>query len=123
MADHHMMLALCGARQGLIKGESTIEGHLLAIDLKSWSWGMVQEVNALSHPGSKASARAMRFEKRIPAANGEDTLYRLHGNPEWNSIGRSVSSGCVRMLNQDVAELYDNVQIGTPVTVRPSRGM
>lgn len=41
--------------------------------------------------------------------NGEDTLYRLHGSPEWNSIGKAVSSGCVRLLNQDVIDLYERV--------------
>ncbi|QKV20613.1 L,D-transpeptidase [Oricola thermophila] len=48
----------------------------------------------------------------------KDTLYRLHGSPEWNSIGKSVSSGCVRLLNQDILDLYDRVPIGTPVLVR-----
>jgi len=55
-------------------------------------------------------------------ANGEDTLYRIHGTNEPQSIGRAMSSGCIRMLNQDIAELFDNVIIGTPVIVRPSRG-
>jgi len=41
--------------------------------------------------------------------NGKDTLYRVHGNPEWNSIGKAVSSGCIRMLNQDVIDLYNRV--------------
>lgn len=41
--------------------------------------------------------------------NGEDTLYRLHGSPEWNSIGKAVSSGCVRLLNQDIIDLYERV--------------
>jgi lipoprotein-anchoring transpeptidase ErfK/SrfK len=41
--------------------------------------------------------------------NGQDTLYRLHGNPEWRSIGKAVSSGCIRLLNQDVIDLYDRV--------------
>lgn len=41
--------------------------------------------------------------------NGQDTLYRLHGSPEWNSIGRAVSSGCVRLINQDVIDLYERV--------------
>lgn len=49
--------------------------------------------------------------------NGEDTLYRLHGSPEWASIGRNVSSGCVRMMNQDVIDLYDRVPNGTPIVV------
>ena len=41
--------------------------------------------------------------------NGQDTLYRLHGSPEWSSIGRAVSSGCVRLMNQDIIDLYDRV--------------
>ena len=41
--------------------------------------------------------------------NGQDTLYRLHGSPEWNSIGRAVSSGCVRLMNQDIIDLYERV--------------
>jgi lipoprotein-anchoring transpeptidase ErfK/SrfK len=39
----------------------------------------------------------------------QDTLFRLHGNPDWRSIGKAVSSGCIRMLNQDVIDLYDRV--------------
>jgi lipoprotein-anchoring transpeptidase ErfK/SrfK len=49
--------------------------------------------------------------------NGEDTLYRIHGSPEWWTIGKSVSSGCVRMINQDVCDLYDRVPDGTPILV------
>jgi lipoprotein-anchoring transpeptidase ErfK/SrfK len=49
--------------------------------------------------------------------NGEDTLYRLHGSPEWNSIGKSVSSGCVRLMNQDIIDLYSRVPAKTPVVV------
>lgn len=49
--------------------------------------------------------------------DGVDTLYRIHGSPEWWSIGRSVSSGCVRMINQDVIHLYDRVDPGSPIVV------
>ncbi|MFB2550954.1 L,D-transpeptidase [Ensifer soli] len=49
--------------------------------------------------------------------NGEDTLYRLHGSPEWKSIGRAVSSGCVRLMNQDVIDLYDRVRQKAPILV------
>jgi lipoprotein-anchoring transpeptidase ErfK/SrfK len=48
----------------------------------------------------------------------KDTLYRLHGSPEWNSIGKSVSSGCVRLMNQDILDLFDRVPLHTPVLVR-----
>ncbi|PWW02131.1 lipoprotein-anchoring transpeptidase ErfK/SrfK [Hoeflea marina] len=53
--------------------------------------------------------------------NGEDTLYRLHGNPEANSIGKAVSSGCIRLLNQDIIDLHDRARSGGKVIVRPSR--
>lgn len=49
-----------------------------------------------------------------------DTLYRIHGTNEPRSIGNAVSSGCVRMLNQDVIDLYDRVRTGAPVLVRPA---
>ena len=49
--------------------------------------------------------------------NGEDTLYRVHGSPEWWSIGKSVSSGCVRLMNQDIIDLYDRVPPRTPILV------
>lgn len=51
-----------------------------------------------------------------------DTLYRIHGTAEVKSIGRSVSSGCIRLLNADVIDLYSRVPIGTEVVVRQSRG-
>ena len=50
--------------------------------------------------------------------DGVDTLYRLHGTPEWNSIGKSVSSGCVRLMNQDIIDLYARVPNGTRIIVR-----
>jgi lipoprotein-anchoring transpeptidase ErfK/SrfK len=49
--------------------------------------------------------------------NGEDTLYRVHGSPEYLSIGKAVSSGCVRLINQDVCDLYDRVPTRTPILV------
>ncbi|AJY46993.1 L,D-transpeptidase [Martelella endophytica] len=49
--------------------------------------------------------------------NGEDTLYRLHGSPEWNSIGKSVSSGCVRLINHDIVDLYDRVPYHARIVV------
>ncbi len=47
----------------------------------------------------------------------KDTLYRLHGNMDVNSIGKAVSSGCVRLLYQDVIDLYERVPNGAPIVV------
>jgi len=46
-----------------------------------------------------------------------DTLYRLHGTMEFWSIGKAMSSGCVRLLNQDVIDLYERVATGSPILV------
>ena len=43
---------------------------------------------------------------------GRDTLFRLHGTPEWSSIGTAASSGCIRLMNQDIIDLYSRVRPG-----------
>jgi len=47
------------------------------------------------------------------------TIYRIHGTNQPSSIGKRVSSGCIRMLNEDVIDLYNRVNIGTKVVVLP----
>jgi lipoprotein-anchoring transpeptidase ErfK/SrfK len=51
----------------------------------------------------------------------KDTLYRIHGTVEPWTIGTSVSSGCIRMINQDVIDLYQRTQVGARVVVLSSR--
>ncbi|MDF3812721.1 MULTISPECIES: L,D-transpeptidase [Rhodopseudomonas] len=50
--------------------------------------------------------------------NGKDTLFRIHGTTEPDSIGKAVSSGCIRMVNQDIIDLYSRIPRGTKVIVR-----
>lgn len=50
--------------------------------------------------------------------SGKDTLYRIHGTSEPWTVGTEASSGCIRMLNEDVIDLYDRVVVGAPVVVR-----
>jgi lipoprotein-anchoring transpeptidase ErfK/SrfK len=50
-------------------------------------------------------------------ADGADTGYRIHGSPEWWSIGAAMSSGCVRLINQDIIDLYNRVDAKTTVIV------
>ncbi len=47
----------------------------------------------------------------------KDTLYRIHGTNQPEYIGHAISSGCIRMTNEDVIDLYDRVKMGTPVEV------
>jgi lipoprotein-anchoring transpeptidase ErfK/SrfK len=53
--------------------------------------------------------------------DNKDTLFRIHGTVEPWTIGRNVSSGCIRMLNQDVLDLYEHVPVGAKVVVLGSR--
>jgi lipoprotein-anchoring transpeptidase ErfK/SrfK len=50
------------------------------------------------------------------------TTYRIHGTNMPSTIGHKVSSGCIRMLNADVIDLYSRVDIGTKIVVLPNRG-
>ena len=50
-------------------------------------------------------------------ANGKDTLFRIHGTNQPEYIGASISSGCIRMTNEDVIDLYNRVKMGTVVVV------
>ncbi len=54
--------------------------------------------------------------------NGQDTLYRLHGTPEWWTIGKAVSSGCVRFMNHDIIDLYNRADSGATVIVNQAGG-
>jgi lipoprotein-anchoring transpeptidase ErfK/SrfK len=45
--------------------------------------------------------------------------YRIHGSNEPETVGQAVSSGCIRMTNEDVIDLYDRVRVGTKVVVLP----
>jgi lipoprotein-anchoring transpeptidase ErfK/SrfK len=45
------------------------------------------------------------------------SLYRIHGSNEPQTIGQAVSSGCIRMTNEDVVDLSDRVRVGTRVVV------
>ena len=64
-------------------------------------------------PENPLGARAMYLYR-----DGKDTMFRLHGTPEWNSIGKNASSGCVRFINQDIIDLYGRVNGAAPVFVR-----
>ncbi|MDO5620459.1 MAG: L,D-transpeptidase [Paracoccus sp. (in: a-proteobacteria)] len=64
-------------------------------------------------PKNPLGARAIYLYDK----NGNDTAIRIHGTTEPGSIGRSVSNGCIRMRNEAVMDLFDQVPVGTPVYV------
>jgi lipoprotein-anchoring transpeptidase ErfK/SrfK len=60
-------------------------------------------------PGNPLGARALYLG---------DTVYRIHGTNQPQTIGYAVSSGCFRLVNRDVIDLYDRIPVGTKVIVR-----
>ncbi|WP_343116604.1 L,D-transpeptidase [Ostreiculturibacter nitratireducens] len=63
-------------------------------------------------PNNPLGARALYLFQ-----NGHDTAVRIHGTIEPQSIGQSVSNGCIRMVNEHVIDLYNRVALGAPVSV------
>jgi lipoprotein-anchoring transpeptidase ErfK/SrfK len=63
-------------------------------------------------PGNPLGARALYLGK---------TLYRIHGTNQPSTIGQTVSSGCIRLLNEDIEDLFSRVQVGTRVVVLPGK--
>ncbi|WP_404403649.1 L,D-transpeptidase [Pelagibacterium halotolerans] len=63
-------------------------------------------------PNNPLGARALYLYR-----NGSDTMFRIHGTNQPRSIGLAMSSGCIRMLNHDVIDLYERVPTGTRVIV------
>ena len=83
--------------------------EMVVRDAKAAAW-----VNGMpGGPENPLGARALYLN-----ANGADTMYRIHGTNDPSSIGKAMSSGCIRMLNEDVAELFLRVPVGTRVIVR-----
>ncbi len=66
-------------------------------------------------PENPLGARAMYLWQ-----GNKDTLYRIHGTNEPWTIGQNVSSGCIRLTNEDVTDLYDRTAVGTKVIVLPA---
>ena len=119
-------------RYGISVGRSGFEwsGEAIVAEKKPWpAWTPPKEMIerdpklakwADGQPGGPTNplgARAIYL-----TSNGKDYGYRIHGTPEWKSIGRNASSGCIRMINQDVIDLYGRLQGGEKVIVLTASG-
>jgi lipoprotein-anchoring transpeptidase ErfK/SrfK len=76
-------------------------------ELAKWRGGMPAGLN------NPLGARALYLYNK-----GGDSGYRLHGTPEWFSIGKAMSSGCIRLMNQDIVDLYNRADVGAKVIVK-----
>jgi lipoprotein-anchoring transpeptidase ErfK/SrfK len=120
-------------RYGIAVGKAGFEwsGEAIIAEKKPWpTWippkemiarrpelAKFDEVGQPGGPTNPLGARAIYL-----TSGGRDYGYRIHGTPDWQSIGRNASSGCIRMINQDVLDLYSRVQGGEKVIVLTASG-
>lgn len=105
----------------------------VGVGRQGFSWSGVKSVTMKKEwPAWRPPAQMLARRPDLPRymAGGQDnplgaralylgsSLYRIHGSNEPETMGAAVSSGCIRMTNKDVVDLYDRVRIGTKVVVR-----
>jgi len=118
----------------LPKGKAIRYG--VAVGEEAQAWSGVAQVGRMSEwpewiPTAEIQARLGPYPARVhggPAnplgsraiylyQGGKDTLYRIHGTNQPQYIGQAISSGCIRMTNEDVIDLYKRVKMGATVVV------
>lgn len=117
-------------------GDSAIR-YGIGVGRQGFSWrGMAYVGRKAVWPDWRPTATMKRLLKNLPDhmegglnsplgaralylyQNGHDILFRIHGTNEPWSIGEQVSSGCIRLLNEDIYDLYNRVEVGTIVYVK-----
>ncbi len=106
--------------------------YVVGVGREGFQWAGAQRIsNKLEWPDWRPPAEMLKRRPDLPRymAGGPHnplgaramylggSLFRIHGSNEPETIGRAVSSGCIRMLNEDVVDLYQRVRIGTQVVV------
>jgi lipoprotein-anchoring transpeptidase ErfK/SrfK len=106
----------------------------IGVGREGFTWSGVQQISKKSewpdwHPPAEMLARQPYLPRFMAGGPGNPlgaramylggTIYRIHGTNNPSTIGGRVSSGCIRMTNEDVADLYSRVNIGTRVIVKP----
>ena len=117
----------------LVQSDGTALRYGIGVGRDGFRWAGTHRITAKKEwPGWTPPPQMLRRRPDLPRymAGGEDnplgaramylgsTLYRIHGSNEPETIGQAVSSGCFRMTNDDVKDLYDRVRVGTLVVVK-----
>jgi lipoprotein-anchoring transpeptidase ErfK/SrfK len=117
----------------LVEPNGTALRYGIGVGRDGFRWSGVHRITAKKEwPSWTPPSQMLRRRPDLPRhmAGGEDnplgaramylgsTLYRIHGSNEPETIGQAVSSGCFRMTNEDVTDLYDRVRVGATVVVR-----
>jgi len=118
----------------LVTGDGKAIKYGIAVGKQGFSWNGTEKVSRKAKwPEWRPPAEMRKRKPSLPVkmAGGPenplgaralylgDTLYRIHGTNEPHTIGKAVSSGSIRMTNDDVIDLYERVPVGSTVIVRP----
>jgi len=116
----------------LVLGNGRALRYGIGVGRPGFEWAGVKSVTRKAQwPGWTPPPEMRKRRPELPQhmAGGEDnplgaralylgsSLYRIHGTNEPHTIGHNVSSGCIRMMNEDVMDLYERVKVGTKVVV------
>ncbi len=118
----------------LVLGGGKALRYGVRVGREGFTWSGTERVSRMRewpdwHPPAEMIERQPYLPRFMAGGNGNplgaralylgNTLYRIHGTNQPSTIGQTVSSGCVGMLNEDIEDLYSRVQVGTRVVVWP----
>jgi lipoprotein-anchoring transpeptidase ErfK/SrfK len=120
----------------LVLGNGKAMRYGVGVGREGFTWSGAEKVTRMAewpdwHPPTEMIERQPYLPRFMAGGDGNPlgaralylgkTLYRIHGTNQPSTIGTFVSSGCVRLTNEDIADLYTRVQVGTRVVVLPGR--
>ena len=121
----------------LVLGNGRAMRYGIGVGRDGFTWSGVQTITRRAewpdwHPPAEMIARQPYLPRYMAGGPGNpmgaralylgNTIYRIHGTNAPHTIGQRVSSGCIRLTNDDVADLYSRVNLGTRVVVLPQTG-
>jgi lipoprotein-anchoring transpeptidase ErfK/SrfK len=120
----------------LVLGNGQAMRYGIGVGREGFTWSGTERVSRMAewpdwHPPEEMIERQPYLPRFMAGGEGNPlgaralylgkTLYRIHGTNQPSTIGTFVSSGCVRLTNQDIQDLYDRVKVGGRVVVLPGR--
>jgi lipoprotein-anchoring transpeptidase ErfK/SrfK len=120
----------------LVLGNGRALRYGIGVGREGFTWTGTERISRMAewpdwHPPAEMIERQPYLPRFMAGGEGNplgaralylgNTLYRIHGTNQPSTIGSFVSSGCIRLTNDDVADLYGRVQVGTRVVVLPGR--
>jgi lipoprotein-anchoring transpeptidase ErfK/SrfK len=118
----------------LVLGNGQAMRYGIGVGREGFTWAGAERVSRMAewpdwHPPAEMIERQPYLPRFMAGGEGNPlgaralylgkTLYRIHGTNQPSTIGKYVSSGCIRLVNEDIADLYSRVQVGTRVVVLP----